>query len=347
MYLLALIPTGPGFPLIIAAGVAMYIACKAGVDAIVGGAAATPGRLAVGQALPIFVLAVAAMLTNRPQVAVGVVFSTAVACLSLAAGTAVAVSPPHNHPVARRGWAMLVPAGLLAFLAGFGGKVSAVNGLLLAIQGLVVFRLWNDRAVTQAEAFPKNLGGNWRDHLLRSLQAALAIALAAIGAWLAMQGIDIASATTEIGSAGLLTAAILSPMLVLPIIGVGTELAHKQQSGVAVSSHVGVALLNVFVLLPCLVLISYRHEMMWNIQEMWAKLRPTSPIRPLSPQFHSELIFPLAVWRVDVVMMIALGLLLLPVAIGRWSLTKMHGVGMILAYIVYLGLSLLVGVRKV
>jgi Ca2+/Na+ antiporter len=43
---------------------------------------------------------------------------------------------------------------------------------------------------------------------------------------------------------------------------------------------------------------------------------------------------------VDVVMLIALGLLLMPVALGRWALSKQQGLAMMVGYAVYLFLAI-------
>src|ERR1700722_3724043 len=87
MFCLAIaIDYSSGLPLIVSAGVALYIASKALADALVGARPGMPGRLAIGQWLPIAMLAIAAAVTNRQSMAMGVVFSTAVACLSLATG---------------------------------------------------------------------------------------------------------------------------------------------------------------------------------------------------------------------------------------------------------------------
>ena len=138
-----------GLPLIVAAGITMYIASKALADALVGGRAAVPGRLAFGQWLPIAILAVAAALAHRQQVAVGLIFATSVACLSLATGAVGFLGAPVIPPWARRTWAMLVPAALLTFLAGFRASISLFNAGILALQGLCILLLWNDRTGSQ------------------------------------------------------------------------------------------------------------------------------------------------------------------------------------------------------
>ncbi len=342
MQLLAAISSGSGFSFIVAAGAATYIASKAAVDATIGRGKATAGRVAVAQWLPIAIVSIAAMLTHRPQVAVGIVFSTVVACMSLAAGAALYMAPLAGPATSRRSWTLLTPAALLVFLTGFHGEISVIDAVILLTEGFFVLLLWTDRSIDAPDStvverkVARGSGG------LRMSQLALAVVLAGVGAWFAMRGVDVASATTDLGSSGLLTATLLSPMLVLPIIGTGTELAQRNQSSTAVSANVGLSFLNIFVLLPLLVMISARQEIAWQLRHGWEVIRVSvnpNAMPVVAPHFQSSLVFPLAVWRVDVVLVIALGLFLLPVAAGRWSLNKFHGLAMMFVYAIYLVLS--------
>jgi hypothetical protein len=49
-----------------------------------------------------------------------------------------------------------------------------------------------------------------------------------------------------------------------------------------------------------------------------------------------EMVFPVLVWRVDTVALLVLGLVLLPAAIGRWTLGRRDGVIMLFVYVAYL-----------
>jgi Ca2+/Na+ antiporter len=51
------------------------------------------------------------------------------------------------------------------------------------------------------------------------------------------------------------------------------------------------------------------------------------------------LAYPLGVWRVDTVLLAALGLMLLPVALGKWTLGKAEGFAMLFVYAIYVVLS--------
>jgi hypothetical protein len=193
---------------------------------------------------------------------------------------------------------------------------------------------------------------------------------------------------------------LLGPLLVLPMLGTGVDLAHRGQSWLAVSSHVGVVLLNLCLLLPAVVIEGQYHPLRmgaqaataWldeNVMGSWRKqmaapitppttmpttLAATSPTTspttvattqqastapvassadededdsPAAEASHAAVPLPLAVWRVDIVVLIALGLFLVPVALGRWQMTKWEGLGLLAGYIAYLLLAMTLGVRLV
>jgi Ca2+/Na+ antiporter len=319
-----------GLPLIVCAGVAMYIASKALADAITGGDSSSPGWLAIGQWIPIAVLAVAAVLTNHQEIAVTLIFSSSIACLSLANGAVAFLGLSAITAGSRRSWGMLVPASLLAFLAGIRGSISLFHAAVLAIQGLCVLILWNDRASSAKDAgtVPPPIGRPGRSAALRTIQFVLAILIAGVGAWLALHGIDRITATSEFASAGLLTSTLLSPLLILPIIGTGTELSHRNQSAVAVGSQIGIALLNITALLPMIVVASLIQQFIVNHSQPGFSFVPVA--------------FSHSVWRVDLVVLVILGLFLLPVGLGRWAISKGQGLALMCAYLLYLALWVMV-----
>jgi Ca2+/Na+ antiporter len=70
--------------------------------------------------------------------------------------------------------------------------------------------------------------------------------------------------------------------------------------------------------------------------------------RPVEMSFERSLepiYYPMAVWRVDTVVLILLALLLLPVGMGRWTLGRREGAGLIIGYAAYLVLTAMMGTR--
>jgi Ca2+/Na+ antiporter len=85
------------------------------------------------------------------------------------------------------------------------------------------------------------------------------------------------------------------------------------------------------------------------------KATATNPSAPASTQEHRDerdedqeampkdvragLPYPLGVWRIDTVLLVALGFFLLPVALGRWSLGRAEGYSLLVAYTIYMGMT--------
>ncbi len=325
-----------GLPLIGAAGVAIYIANKSLVGALCSEAGPSPGRTAIGQWLPIAVMSIEAILTHRPQIAVGLLFSTSVASLSLLIGAVALLGVSPITAESRRAWALLLPVSLLAFLSGFRGYLGPFNAAVLAVMGLCVLLVWNDRKDPTSK--PAEPAGALieRSKPVRFLQFILALCVAGVGAWLGTHAVDRIAAQGEFTSPGLLTAALLSPLFVLPSIGTGTELSHRQQGSVAVGAAVGVGLLNGCLLLPLVVVASYGQQ---YLAAVIPAMKNAATV-PALMTFH-PVSFPLAVWRVDAVIWIALGLFLLPVGLGRWSISKGNGLFLMCGYVMYLTLAIL------
>lgn len=320
----------PGVLPIAVAAVLAYIAAKAMADSLCGADRTQGGKLAIGHWIPIAMLAIAAGYLGQPEIAIGLIFSSSIACLSLALGSVAFLDPVQLANGSRRSWTMLVPTAMMTFLIGIHGSITLFNAGLLALQGVCVLMFWNDRSPTTPAA-PIPVTRPERGVEIRAVQFVLALAMAGAGVWLARRGVIEVAASAEYASVGLLTATLLGPMLILPIIGTGTELAHQHQSSAAISAQVGVALLNLCALLPLTVLAGAFHVSFGS-----------TPIHWPSVSFDSTFAmhFPLAVWRVDVILLIVLGLVLMPVALGRWSVTRMQGVLMMLGYLFYLVMTL-------
>jgi Ca2+/Na+ antiporter len=164
---------------------------------------------------------------------------------------------------------------------------------------------------------------------VRLIQLLLAVALGAVGAWLGFQGVMAADARTRIATPGLISAAVLGPLLALPMLGTGTIAAHNGRVGVVVDNIVGVVLLNLCLLLPVVILCDYgRHAVMTYRAGVHA-------FGPLMDELRA-VPFPLGVWRLDCVLVMALSIFLLPVSLGRWALGRSEGIALAFGYIAYL-----------
>jgi len=259
---------------------------------------------------------------------------------------------------------MVLPVGVLALMAGFSGKLTLLHALLFAIQGLFVLMVWQPRdpAPTVRAA---RLSGTSR------AQLALAIVLAVIGAFCAIYGAVRMSEETGIMSTGLIASAALGPLLILPMIGSASLMAAHGQVQTVAGASVVMVLLNLCLLLPLVIVGWHLREQYFvppttpealaapvtrpttNAATKPAMAPTTATTTSTSPSdedipedFADEvaipddmprvLSFPIAVWRIDTVLLILLGLVLLPVALNLWDLRRSEGILLVAVYACYL-----------
>src|SRR5262249_11288188 len=106
------------------------------------------------------------------------------------------------------------------------------------------------------------------------------------------------------------------------------------QFSAAISSLVAVALLNLCLLLP-LVIVA------WNIKH--AAPEHSQPearlLGALKGEVEAPLLFPPSIWRVDASILLVLGLWLLPIWTGRWMPGRAEGMGLVVIYAIYLAMT--------
>src|SRR5262245_42849891 len=130
---------------LIGASVAWYVAARAAVDALAGDSSA-PGLRAIGYWMPMALVALLAAVGKQPQIAAGVPFGASVACVSLVIGVVQLTSPPRTIVVEdRRRWVFLLPAAVLAILAGFKARLTLLHAGVFLIAGIALLPLWLHR----------------------------------------------------------------------------------------------------------------------------------------------------------------------------------------------------------
>jgi Ca2+/Na+ antiporter len=359
------------------------------VDALVrGNFAERHGWAAVGHWMPVAAVALMAVAAGRGEVALGVVFGTSVAALSLALGLITYMAPPGQLPPSRRVWPYLLPAAMLPLVAGFSGHLNAIHGVMISILGLSVLQVWRGvgqggaRRQRGTTAAPLPNGGTvadvlarevesphfpepgaqapqralpldyvtpppgarrvtWdRETVLRGVQGLLAVALAAAGARAAVLGTIQADATSKLARAEMLAAAALSPLLLLPVLATGTESAQRGRSADACGGLIALSLLNLCGLLPAVIFFWYLHTAVPD-GAGWGLL---AAIKNL-PAHGRPIPLPLAVWRVDAVILTVIGFALIPFALGRWTLGRLESAGLIIGYAAYLAVTAVASLR--
>jgi hypothetical protein len=336
--------------------VAGYAAVRALVDALPPSSSPAPVRHAIVHASMTAIVCVAALL-HRPallDVAVGVPFSTAVAAMTLALGVVLFVAPAfptygsraHGSPRQtsasgagfRGAWAFLLPTGLLTLLIGFSGRLSTSSGLILAAEGaaiLLVSRSPRSRTKTSSilsgESDSSERAPAVRRHpALSFAQAVLAVLLMLLAGWGLVQGAGGMALHNPAFRPGVAAVLALGPAIVLPMIPPLATLAERGRRDEATSAVVAFALINLCAVLP-MVVVAQRLT-----QFASASAAATQPSLP------TDLPFPILVWRLATVLLSTVGLLLLPTAIGRWTLARAEGLGLVGLYVIYLFLTLLI-----
>jgi Ca2+/Na+ antiporter len=303
--------------------------------------------------------------------------------MGLALGVLLCVAPQSEwSPTRTAAWPFVLPAGVLALIAGFSGALNWLHALFLLFLGACVRGVWVSRSTT-ADPLPlaavahgkrANRPGGFPvqelssaaepghleptsvavpdDHSVASgatdstdvrrrywfAQLLLAVAIGGVGGWLGFKATMHADERTRVATSGLIALAVLSPLLILPMLGTGAIAAHHGKLGAAMATIVGVVLLNLCLLVPLVIMTHYVNQLTLSWpggERTWEAIRDN--LKPMP--------YPLAAWRIDTVLLIVLGLMLVPVSLGRWRLGRLEGLGLTFVYAAYLIVSTIITVR--
>jgi Ca2+/Na+ antiporter len=287
-----------------------------------------------------------------------VLFGTTVAAVSLALGIITYLTPPASLPPSRRAWPFLLAASLLILIAGFGSHLTLTHAVMLAALGGAVLAVWRGAAAEEdnvpvAQLLSDLAGPHEADDSpppqqppvrpraeskLRLLQWALAAGLAAAAAKAVIDGATSVDGSSRLLRAAILAAGVISPLLLLPALATGTDLAQRGRSGEACGGLVGLALLNLCALLPLVIVL-------WYVQ---SAIPGGGGLRGFAHRLVREgepLPLALSIWRIDVVVLVVVGFALLPAALGRWFIGRLESAGLILGYAAYLAATAAINVR--
>ena len=337
------------------AAVTLYVSSRTAAGVLTRGRGpARPGLRAAGHWLPIAITALVAVQLRKPEIAVALAFSTSVAALSFVLGVLTYIAPMETAPASRRAWPFVLPAALLALVAGFSGQFTWVHALAMLVLGGAVYSAWREavargeaeavvEAVAAADASNENAAPAVRPPWVLAAEILLAAALAVVGGWAAVTLASRAAATLPLVSTRLVTIAILTPLLSMPMLSAAPpERAAAHTSSMA-STLVALALLNLCGLLPLLTILWHLHGGATAASGV-AGATTTQYVLAMTAN-APPMPFPLATWRIDAVVLTVLGLAMVPVALGRWELGRWEAVGLVAGYALYLAISAAVSVR--
>lgn len=347
-------------PAILLAGMVALFACSRVLAARVARGDLSVGLRAVSYFIPIAAASFAAMLLGRPEIAVGVVFGTSVGAMTTVIGFIALAAPVEAGPPRwRRIWPFQLAAALLVFVMGFKGTFNWHDAVALGVEGLLLYGLWNeprDEAEQTAGSVLNEAAGStapvagWpgtfplnyaplppAETLYMPVRVVVLIAeltliavLLWLGAWSITQGTVRTASQLRGMSTSAMAGSIVSLALVLPM----TYGTWRRSAGACgwspVTTQVGVVLLNLCALLPALILLPYLAVHVPKVSA-WA-----GDAMLWNDRLPKLLIFPTPMWRIDNVVLIVVGVLLLPVAIGKWSLGREEGLVLIAGYFFYL-----------
>src|SRR5688572_4197667 len=191
------------------AGLVLYVASRAAVDALTPTRDPSPGRMALGQWMPIAWSALLATAAGHAEIGVGLVFATSVAALALNFGVlTMVVRPMQALPPSTRAWPFILPAALLPLLAGLRASLNWLHAAMMLALGFAIWVVWR---APPADETPFAVETNPRP--VRLVQLLIAILLGAAGAWLGYQAVMAADMRTRVATSGLIAAAVLAPLL--------------------------------------------------------------------------------------------------------------------------------------
>lgn len=307
--------TLPPQALLAIGAVLLYVGGRAAVSSLVRNSP-SPGRRAVGHSLPIAMFAALAAVMHHTEIAIAILFATSVACLALIGGCIV-VGPRGPTAVEMEPWPLkarkvamlLVPVALLTFLIGLSSRFTFLSAIVMLLQGAVILYVRNDPADAES---PNNSS-------IKPGIFILALALCAIGGWILVHGTAGAMAKMQLPSPGPLLPAVIAPLIAASMLPDGTALAARGQTWAAMATHIGVAEINLCLLLPVLALTYHFNH-------------------------ASEMYFPMTVWRVDSVTLVLLAAAIFPSAIGRWQTGRADGAVLLFIFVAYVLASIVVSV---
>ena len=270
---------------------------------------------------------------HRADIAVSLVFGTSVAFLSLIFGLASYLTPMQSLPATKKVWPFVLPAALLAFMAGFSGHIAWWHAVMLLALGASILSVW----LQSAEAPDYSSETQISDGPALLITVAMA-PLLILGGYFAVRGTLVSSQNARWAlSPGTLAATILGPLLALPTLGTATAVAQRGHPGRALSALVGTVLLNLCVVLPIAVVLWYLnfHVSPSRSPHFEMHLENFLEIRPAAGHTHA-VPYAMATWRIETIALVVLGFALVPVSMGRWVIGRLESSLLILAYIAYI-----------
>jgi Ca2+/Na+ antiporter len=311
----------------------LYAACRIAMGAAIPLKTSSPGRRALCQWLPIAATSLAAIFMKHPGVALAVIIGTSVSYLSLVLGMATYVAPMNSQSPRPKIWGFVLVPIVLVLLAGIGGVLTGWHAAVLLALGVVFVGVWRDDHCAEGSVAAKRPDAGQAAILpMQWTQIGLAVALAGVAGVAAIHATVAAAQQARMSSETLAALSVLCPMLTLPSLRSSVTVAERGDVNGAVSAVVGTVLLNFCLLLPIIVLLSY-----FVTRNTFNPLVAAQP--PQAGNYYSPvngLAYSGHLWQLETIVLAAIGFALLPISLGKITLTRSASAALVLAYAGYL-----------
>jgi cation:H+ antiporter len=285
-----------------------------GLAKLLGVSAAMIGLtvVAFGTSAPELVVSLEAAIDGSPDIAIGNVIGSNIANILLVLGVGALIAPLICDPgaVRRDGAAMMASMLLLAGL-GLTGVINAWQGMLM-LAALVGYVMWSYR-------IDRKNGNGASDLHAREVEETAGVPTAT---WLVLLYL-VVGLVALIGGASLLidgaigvarAAGISEPVIGLSLVAVGTSLPELAATAVAAwRRHTDVAVGNVL------------GSNLFNVMLILGTASLVSPM-PFADEFV----------RVDLWVMLGAGIVLMPVMITGWKISRNKGILLLMLYVAYI-----------
>ena len=296
-----------------------------------------PTRRTIAHALPIGVTVVIASLLGQTHIAIALIFGSSVAALSAVVGFVTFAGPVQGAPpFSQRLWSFLPVPMVLVFVLGMQGRLGVFEAGVLLGQGILVALIWplgRDDSVMDAgfAATPEQAPAS--SNVLATVLTIVALALlSAVAAWAAVRGAQRLHLADVRYPSAVMAATLLSVVLTMPMVSTGVPVAVAGRGWAAITSQIGVALINLCIFLPLAVLI----PMLMKV------IRAVGTTTQVS---LDAITYPRVAWRIDAMALLILSLLYVPASDGRLRLGRGVAIGLIVLYSAYILGALIVGSR--
>lgn len=310
----------------------------------VSNARATGPRVALTCWLPLAVCVLVAMAMGHATLAVTLIYTTSLAAVTGVLGSALLTGHDvPSQPASSAGGVIItlaLPMVAMTWLIGFSGNITPVYALALLIGSLVTLYAWAGREPGGVpDPAPTVMPVS---HVIRLVEAAIALVPAVAGAWAAIRFANTASAPLARVSPELIAVLPLSPVLLVPLFLRTATLVRNYEAPEAIALGSGIVVMNLGVLLP---LAALAHLVAGWLPAATAHPATTSaPTTSISTDLFPQMSLlgvPLILWRLDNVFLLVAILIFVGIRLGFYRPGHRMGIALMLLYFGYFVLSVL------